>query len=61
MKNESELNRMIVRSLNRNGFGHKIADTVSYNSHKHSESIMANLFILNLNSLKNLKHSTSLD
>ena len=37
MKNESELNRMIVRSLNRNGFGHKIADTVSYNSHKHSD------------------------
>lgn len=37
MKNEAELNRVIVRSLNENGFGFKIPDTVSYVSKRHGD------------------------
>ena len=32
MKNERELNSVITRSINRNGFAHKIADSVSLKS-----------------------------
>lgn len=37
MKNEAELNRVIVRSLNEEGFAFKIPDTVSYVSKKHPD------------------------
>ena len=37
MKNEAEFNRVVCRSINKEGFARKIADTVSYTSKRHSD------------------------